>query len=145
MLKFLPIAFLALFCSFGTFAQKKSRKTKPRPRGQQVVAAVRSRFPLQISKNGRHFVDQFDNPFLMNADAGWMLFQKLRIEEARVYLANRKAKYFNTIFLQLLPAEPNDRNAYGEAPFLKQGDLLPARTGFCLSGFFLGKRAKRAE
>ena len=125
MKKRLPIAFLVLLCcSFGTFAQKKKQKTKSRVRRVQAAVPVRSRFPLQISKNGRHFVDQFDSPFLMNADAGWMLFQKLRLEEARLYLANRKAKYFNTIFLQLLPAEPNDRNAYGEAPFLKQGDFL---------------------
>jgi len=59
----------------------------------------------------------------MNADAGWTLFQKLRIEDARIYISNRYTKGFNTLFLQLLPPEPNQVNAYGETPFIPRDDF----------------------
>ncbi|TAF95703.1 MAG: DUF4038 domain-containing protein [Cytophagia bacterium] len=121
MLRLLLTFLACLMCFSGTFAQKKRRKTAARtPRQAQVIFAD---FPLKVSKNNAYLTDQANRPFLMNADAGWLLLQKLTIEEARYYLNNRKAKYFNTVFLQLLPTEPDQKNAYGEVPFLKQGDF----------------------
>ena len=59
----------------------------------------------------------------MNADAGWTLFQKLRLEDAKFYLENRSRKRFNTVFLQLLPPEPHQTNAYGVAPFTRKDNF----------------------
>ncbi|TAG72057.1 MAG: DUF4249 family protein [Runella slithyformis] len=110
MLRLLLTFLACLMCFSGTFAQKKRRKTAARtPRQAQVIFAD---FPLKVSKNNAYLTDQANRPFLMNADAGWLLLQKLTIEEARYYLNNRKAKYFNTVFLQLLPTEPDQKNAY---------------------------------
>jgi Protein of unknown function (DUF4038)/Putative collagen-binding domain of a collagenase len=123
MLRYLLTFLLALTCILGAMAQKKRLKKKSRSQAQ-TVRVLTSNFPLKLSKNNRYFTDQANRPFLLNADAGWMLFQKLRIEEARHYLNSRKAKHFNTIFLQLLPAEPTQTNAYGEVPFLQEGNFL---------------------
>ena len=121
MFRFLLIAWCVIFCALAGNTQRKYRKAKARSYAKSPATV--SHFPLKISKNDRYLTDQLDKPFLLNADAGWLLFQKLRIEDARFYLAKRKAKYFNAVFVQLLPPEPNEHNAYGEVPFIKQGDF----------------------
>ncbi|WP_169704874.1 apiosidase-like domain-containing protein [Runella slithyformis] len=95
------------------------KKAKP------VVASTvnQSIFPLKISRDGRYLTNRFGQPFLMNADAGWTLFHKLKLEEVRYYLDTRRDQHFNTVFLQLLPPEPNQTNAYGDAPFVQQGNF----------------------
>lgn len=118
----LRVLILLLLTINSLFAQKK-RKSVPKTKPTAVVAAHQGIFPLKVSKNGRYLTDYYNRPFLMNADAGWTLFHKLRIEEAQIYLTNRNAQHFNTIFLQLLPPEPNQTNAYGEAPFLPKEDF----------------------
>ncbi len=80
-------------------------------------------FPLKLSKNNRYFVTQHNEPFLLNADTGWLLFHKLRFEQARQYIDNRHSKFFNAIFLQVLPPEPNLKNAYQSVPFNTNGDF----------------------
>ncbi len=80
-------------------------------------------FPLKLSKNSRYLATQHDEPFLLNADTGWWLFNKLQFGQARQYIDNRHAQLFNTIFLQVLPPEPDLRNAYNSAPFATQSDF----------------------
>ena len=76
MFRFLLIALCIIFCVSAGNAQKKRRKAKARSRPQVQITV--SHFPLKISKNGRYLTDQLDKPFLLNADAGWLLFQKDR-------------------------------------------------------------------
>jgi len=117
---FLPV-FLLLFAVMSPLVAQKKRKAAPKKK--PVAAIPQGIYPLKVSKNGRYLVDRFESPFLMNADAGWTLLHKLKIEEVRVYFSNRKAQGFNTIFLQLLPPKPDGSNVYGEAPFQPQSDF----------------------
>lgn len=122
MLRLLRVFCLLLLVISPLFGQKK-RKAVPKKKPAASMVIPQGIYPLKVSRNGRYLVDRFNHPFLMNADAGWLLLHKLKIEEVRIYLNQRKAQLFNTIFLQLLPPEPDDVNSYGETPFLPKGDF----------------------
>src|SRR5437879_3834645 len=63
----------------------KSRVDRPRSvKGMQ----------LQVSPNGRYFVDQDGKPFFYLGDTAWLLFQRLNREEVDEYLKDRAAKGF---------------------------------------------------
>lgn len=102
-------------------AQKKKKAVKKSP--SSVVVTSQGIFPIKVSPNGRYLVDRFYRPFLMNADAGWMLLHKLTLDDAKQYMGNRVNKNFNTLFIQLLPPSPTQANAYGEHPFGKNNDF----------------------
>ena len=51
---------------------------------------------LEVSEN-RKYLKNGDRPFFWMGDTAWLLFQKCSLQEARVYLENRKAKQFNVI------------------------------------------------
>jgi hypothetical protein len=123
-------SWLLVFCCclilFPSIAQKKRGSAAKRKKKSTTTVSTSGGtgiFPLKISKNGRYFLDRYNRPFLMNADAAWTLFHKLRKEDATDYLASRRVKQFNTVFLQLLPPEPDQTNAYGEAPFYSKDDF----------------------
>ena len=78
--------------------------------------ALAARFPLQLSENRRHLVDQRAQPFLYHADTAWMLFLKLTEAEAAEYLAARRAQGFNAIQVQLT-GFLGATNRAGDLPF----------------------------
>jgi hypothetical protein len=53
--------------------------------------------PIQVSPNGRYFVDQEGEPFFWLGDTAWPLFAQYSSEEARTYLSNRSAKGFTVV------------------------------------------------
>ena len=84
------------------------------------------RFPLRIAAEGTYLKDAQGKPFLITGDAAWSLIADLSPEEADLYIADRKARGFNTILVSLIEHEfsrnaPN--NAAGIAPFLAAGDF----------------------
>ncbi|OJV16516.1 MAG: hypothetical protein BGO21_26910 [Dyadobacter sp. 50-39] len=81
------------------------------------------RFPLKISPNGRHLMDNHGTPFLMVADVAWQMLRRLSYAEAVHYMDIRKSQSFNTFLVHLLPAQPNQRNFNKVAPFLDNNDL----------------------
>ncbi len=54
-------------------------------------------YPIQVSPNGRYFVDQKGVPFFWLGDTAWPLFAQYSREEAEAYLANRGAKGFTVV------------------------------------------------
>src|SRR4030095_11801241 len=62
-------------------------------------AATRSvkNLKLQVSANGRYFVDQNGKPFFYLGDTCWLLFQRPNREELDEYLKDRAAKGFTVI------------------------------------------------
>jgi hypothetical protein len=76
--------------------------------------------PLQVSGNGRFLVDGGGTPFLMRGDAAWSLIAATTGAEADQYLADRQARGFNLVLVNLIehlfaPNAPAD-NA-GDFPF----------------------------
>lgn len=126
MSRFLRVCLLFLLFANTIYALESKQKRKKHKRNlhQVVQSFARSRvYPLKISRSGRFLLTQYNEPFLMNADAGWKLLNRIRIDLAKRYILSRRNNLFNTIFIQLLPPEPNDRNAYLEAPFHRLGDF----------------------
>lgn len=83
---------------------------------QAVTAAAGPKFPLTLSENRRHLVDQRDTPFLYNADTPWMLFTKLNEAEAKEYIARRKEQGFSALQV-MLTGFLGMTNRAGELPF----------------------------
>lgn len=52
--------------------------------------------PLRVSGNGRYLMNG-EEPFFWLGDTAWLLFQKCTLEEAYIYLKNRKDKGYNVI------------------------------------------------
>ncbi len=53
--------------------------------------------PIQVSENGRYFVDQNGDPFFWLGDTHWELFRRFTLEEAEMILEDRAEKGFNAI------------------------------------------------
>jgi hypothetical protein len=54
-------------------------------------------YPLQVSKDGRHFLAGAGDPFFWQADTAWVVFHRLNLTEAETYLEDRASKGFNII------------------------------------------------
>ncbi|MBN1772078.1 MAG: DUF4038 domain-containing protein [Deltaproteobacteria bacterium] len=83
-------------------------------------------FPVRPSDDGRHLVDASGRAFPMHGEAAWSLLAQLTLEQAEVYLADRRGRGVNTLLVNLLEhyfADDPPRNAYGEEPFTTPGDL----------------------
>jgi hypothetical protein len=74
-------------------------------------------FPLKVSQNRRYLVDSRGKPFFLLGDTPWFL-QRLPLEDVRRVLEDRKAKGFNTLFLEILDdSRLPSRDAYGNVAF----------------------------
>ena len=80
-------------------------------------------FPLKVGDNHRYLVDSNGAPFFVMGDTPWFL-QKLPLEEVRRIMDDRKAKGFNTLFLEILDdsAMPS-RDANGQVAFEPEKDI----------------------
>lgn len=85
------------------------------------ASAQQPSFPLKASNNKRYLVGQDNAPFFLAGDAAWRLGYKVSFADAQKYLADRKLKGFNTVFLEVTPDMPGDANQpdiNGEHPFI---------------------------
>lgn len=94
--------------------------------GHAAPAGAEVRFPLRIAAAGTYLEDAAGKPFLITGDAAWSLISDLPAEDADLYIADRKARGFNTILVSLIEHEfarnaPN--NAADIPPFLVPGDF----------------------
>ncbi len=81
-------------------------------------------YPLRVSPDHRHLVDQNGTPFLIQGDAPWSLISGLTNEEAELYLENRRQKGFNSIIVNLIEHKfRGPVNRFGEGPFTTPGDF----------------------
>ncbi len=82
---------------------------------------------LSVSENGRHLVDGNGEPFFWLADTGWAMFSKLTIEDAELYLENRRRKGFNVIQCILAHWSRRDLRLSpdGERPWLSDDPSTP--------------------
>lgn len=75
---------------------------------------------LRVSENHR-YLKNGDQPFFWLADTAWLMFCRLNLEEARIYLKNRKEKGYNVIQATLVHEWPQ-KNVDG-AFALKDGNF----------------------
>jgi hypothetical protein len=59
-------------------------------------------FPLKASANGRYLVDQNGVPFLIMGDAPQTIIGNVSVADATVFLNDRKARGFNTVWINLV-------------------------------------------
>lgn len=98
---------------------------------------------LSISPNKRFLQYSDGTPFFYLADTGWMLFHKLKIEEADLYFAKRQEQGFNTIQVVGISEFDGLRtpNAYGHVPFKSFDPLVPDESYFKTVDAFITKAA----
>lgn len=81
-------------------------------------------FPLKISADHRHLLDQINRPFLIQGDTAWSIITACTEEEVEHYLHNRAEKGFNAIIINLVEHYFNGPlTRTGEHPFLDPEDL----------------------
>lgn len=83
---------------------------------------------LKVSENGRYLVTADGEPFFWLGDTGWLLFNKLKREEADTYLEDRKKKGFNVIQVMVLHDVPNSVNVYGDSALVNLDVSKPDTT-----------------
>jgi hypothetical protein len=80
-------------------------------------------FPLKVAANRRHLVDSEGRPFFVLGDTPWFL-QRLPIDAVRRIMDDRRAKGFNTLFLEILDdSRIPSRDAQGEVAFQPETDI----------------------
>lgn len=80
--------------------------------------------PLKVSENRRYLVDQDGEPYLVHGDTAWSIITALTKEEAGRYFANRAAKGFNAMIVNLIEHKFNGPlTRTGQHPFKDPLDL----------------------
>jgi hypothetical protein len=74
-------------------------------------AASLAAYPLKVSSNGRYLVDQNNLPFLIVGDVPQSMVTKVSTADAEQYLANREARGFNALWINVLTAGPYYHNS----------------------------------
>ncbi|MCI0403323.1 MAG: DUF4038 domain-containing protein, partial [Acidobacteria bacterium] len=92
-------------------------------------------FPLKVSGNGHHLVDQNGKPFLLHGDSPWESIWRLTREEMIQYLDRRAEQGFNSILVNLIPdslddGHPRTTNRYGVMPFRDPNDFSTANAAY---------------
>jgi hypothetical protein len=88
------------------------------------LALYAGSYPVHVTPDRRHVVDQTGLPFLIHGDMPWSLIAALSKEEAERYLENRRQKRFNSIVVNLIEHKfRGPVNRYGDGPFTTPGDF----------------------
>jgi hypothetical protein len=101
-------------------------------------------FPLRVSANHRHLVDANNLPTLIHGDTAWSIITALNAVEIERYLANRAAKGFNAIIVNLIEHKFNGPlNRAGEHPFNDPKDLsTPNERYFAFADWVIQRAAE---
>ncbi|MCF7805934.1 MAG: glycoside hydrolase family 140 protein [Candidatus Marinimicrobia bacterium] len=83
---------------------------------------------IQISENGRFFIQEDGEPFFWLGDTGWLLFKKLDRDEIIRYLDNRQENGFNVIQVMVLHSVSDAINAYGDSALIDNNVARPRVT-----------------
>ena len=103
-----------------------SHPTKSRPLPVVVTVAETYTYPLKVSRNNRYLVDQNNKAFRIQGDSAQSLIANLTLAEAEIYLADRQAKGFNSVNINLFEhkfAVRSPANRRGDVPFTTLGDF----------------------
>jgi len=96
-----------------------------------AIPAAPIAWPVQVSSNGRYFVDQKGQPVFWLGTTQWELFRGYTLEDARLILDKSKDKGF--VFVQTMLVGVGDgtrTNVYGQKPWLNDDPLTPNEAYF---------------
>lgn len=132
------IALAGLFPQQGLLKAGETRALKKSGAASKVV------FPLKVSQNHRYLVDSSDKPYFVMGDTPWFL-QRLRLEDVRYVMDDRKKKGFNTLFLEILDdSRLPSRDAYGNVAFEPELDITrPVESYWRYADAVMEEAAKR--
>lgn len=99
----LSVAVLATGCGGKSESGGGTNQTVPTP----------AAFPIKVSSNGRYLVDRNNTPFLMLGDSPQSMVVNLSGSEMATYMADRQARGFNTIIVDVLVTTYTSGNANG--------------------------------
>jgi hypothetical protein len=93
-----------------------------------TTAGAKVAYPLRIGSTGRYLVDQHGRPFMIVGDSPQSLIVNLSLADAKLFIADRAAVGFNSLWVNLLCAKYTggrpDGSTYDHiAPFTKASDL----------------------
>lgn len=95
------------------------------------AATTGAMFPLRIDSTGRRLEDQQGRPFYMVGEAAWSMIVRLTSAELDTYLADRRAKGFNTLLVELIEHKfGGPANRAGQLPFTVAGDVSTPNDGY---------------
>src|SRR5688572_33048738 len=120
MIKVISIGLMAALAAGGIVRQQDEAADVARQQIQPLK-------PLKVSPNGRYFMTADGKPFFWLGDTGWLLFSKLKREEAIKYLDDRKQKGFNVIQVMVLHTTAVV-NAYGDTALIQRNVAQPNTT-----------------
>ncbi len=96
-----------------------------------AIPAAPMAWPVQVSANGRHFVDHKGRPVFWLGTTQWELFRGYTREDAQLILDKSKDKGF--VFVQTMLVGVGDgtrTNVYGQKPWLNDDPLTPNEAYF---------------
>lgn len=106
---------------------KREKKQEAATDNAETKEETRAITRLKISDNHRYFTTEDGKPFFWLGDTAWLLFNKLKREEADAYLEDRKEKGFNVI--QVMTLHSLDAvNVYGDTALVKENVAEPVTT-----------------
>ncbi|MER9028118.1 DUF4038 domain-containing protein [Mesorhizobium sp. M0674] len=111
----------------------------------EAPMAAQQPFPLGVEPGKRYLEDAAGCAFLINGDAAWSLIADLTREDADVYLRDRRARGFNTVLINLIEhrfARNAPANAYGDRPFLRDGDFSAPNEAYFRHADWVLRRAR---
>jgi hypothetical protein len=138
---------LALIAAIGAVIGARLLASRFEDRTALVLAQPRepTAFPLRVQPGQRYLTDAAGRPFLLHGDAGWSIIADLTREEADIYLADRRARGFNTLLVNLLEhkfARKAPANIYGDQPFLASGDFTRPNEAYFAHAEWVLSRAR---
>jgi hypothetical protein len=104
----MSVVFLSAMLLLGNAASlAQTTRGSANPSNAPSIAA----YPIKVSTNGRYLVDQNNVPFLIVGDVPQSLVTKVSTADAEQYLANREARGFNALWINVLTAGPYYHNS----------------------------------
>jgi hypothetical protein len=118
----------ALSGSSTTISESALSPSRNPSRFPAARATTRPVYPLEVGPTHRYLVDQRGRPFFIVGDSPQALIGKLSLDDAAVFIADRKAAGFNSLLVDLLCAKytgcsDDGTTSDGIKPFTTPGDL----------------------
>ena len=94
-------------------------------------SAEEAAYPVNVSENGRYFIDQKGKPVFWLGTTQWQLFRDNTLEEAKTIVQNVKKNEFAFIQVMLFgPGDGTRPNVYKEKPWANVDPLTPNEAYF---------------